>query len=387
MSEQLEQLELKPQIREFVDRANLEEWQKLNIDQRAQIITALQRFGVIDHVKIIGLTWMLDCKALNIVEEQRLQSTITSLRDAVRVKIDKLKKPQIPDLELPPPPPRKPNPQLMRTTERPLDPLEMAHRFQKRGINLFTLREAWSNFYLQSGYWHSGREKTTPLPIISEKSMQQFEEALKSGVIDCIALDDGRLGDGQALHRLTGLHKSNIPELDKSVSANNTQIRQLLEANQPQLKIAQTKRDKKDFRKAKRETEQTIITNAQENNKGKDRRVRLIGFSIEGNNQLNIQYAIQQLKQPGWSAMSIGTINRVLSYLYSQDPSSAYDFLEKHPHAMFANNFTTEGRCVGFEIIHPPSVDVPIATPHMYRSIFTINGQTPFIPVLVGSAK
>ncbi|MCC7196597.1 hypothetical protein IT413_00195 [Candidatus Peregrinibacteria bacterium] len=386
MSHLLEQPVLKPEIQKFVQESGTDEWRKLNTDQRYQILHALQRFGILSDIDFIGLNWLLEAKALDVLSEKHLKEKIDSIRRTVQQKTAS-NLPEIPDLVI-----KKPAPitSLAKLQERMVDPNEMAERFKKFGINLFGKRLEWGSYYLHTKYWHPGEEKTLHIPSISESSMQQFEDALKNRVIDTVAFNDRRLGDGQALHRLTDLNNPHfIKELDQSANADASKLRQLILINEPHHQATLiTKRDKKFLRKAKKDTEQYVIRQINEERKQRGRspnKVQLIGFSVGGGEQPNIQNFSTKLTKPGWTGMDIGTINRILAFLSETDPAAAQAFVAINGEAHFANNFTQDGKAIGFEFCQIADDNSFIATPKRYGSIFTTNNHAPYIPMLVGT--
>jgi hypothetical protein len=385
MSYQLEQPVLKPEIQKFVQTADSDAWRKLNQDQRYQILHALQRFGVLSDTGFISLNWLLEAKALDLVSEKYLKEKINGIRKAVQEKLNAIL-PVIPDLDLPK---RDVKPELARPEERMLDINEMEERFKKFGINLFKTRLKWGGFYIRNKYWKPGEPKSLPIPSISEYSMQQFESALETRQIDTIAFDDCRLGEGQALHHLTDLNNPYlIKVLDQSRQASPKKLRELLLINEPLPQGTHTtKRDKKFLRKAKEDTERLVIKqiNQEQTLRGRTQKpIQLIGFSISGAEHYDIPTTAEKFRQPGWTAMSIGTINRILAFLTAKDPEAARAFLSVNSEAHFTNNFTAEGKPIGFEICEIPQGNTIIATPKPRRNIFATNNQSPFIPVLVG---
>lgn len=385
MSYQLEQPVLKPEIQKFVQTADSDAWRKLNQDQRYQILHALQRFGVLSDTGFISLNWLLEAKALDVASEKYLKEKIDGIRKAVQEKsIATL--PVIPDLDLPK---HDIKPALARPEERMLDINEMEERFKKFGIDLFKTRLKWGGFYIRNKYWKPGEPRVLHIPSISEASMHQFEDALQSRKIDSIAFDDCRLGDGQALHHLTDFNNPYlIKELDQSSQASPQKLRELLLINEPLPQGTHaTKRDKKFLRKAKEDTEKLVIrqVNHEQNLRGRSQKpIQIIGYSVSGSERYDIPTTAEKFRQPGWTAMSIGTINRLLAYLTAKDPEAARAFLSINSDAHFANNFTTEGKPIGFEICEVPQDKTIIATPKPRRNIFATNNQSPFIPVLVG---
>lgn len=382
MSYELEQPVLKPQIQEFVENAEPEAWRKINADQRYQILHALQRFGVLSDTGFISLNWLLEAKALDIASEKYLKEKIDGIRRAVKEKTAK-NLPVIPDLVIKR---SAPKPTLATISEKMVSPKEMDERFKKLGINLEAKRLDWGRFYMRSKYWQSGESRALHITSISEASMQQFEDALRNRLIDTVAFDDQRLGDGEAVHRLTGLENHYlIDELNQSSNADAAKLRQLVLINEPlPIGIKTTRRDRKFLHKSKKDTEQFVIGQVnKEKRPHNPKAVRLIGFSVGGGEHHTIQNMAQKLTQPGWNGMSIGTINRILAFLSEKDPDAVRGFTSMNHDAHFANNFTKEGKPIGFQIC-PVDEDL-IATPKTYRSIFTTKHHSPYIPMLVGS--
>lgn len=381
MSYELEQPVLKPQIQEFVEKAEPEAWRKINADQRYQMLHALQKFGVLSDVNFISLNWLLEAKTLDIASEKYLKEKIDSIRRAVKEKTA-ASLPVIPDLPIKR---RARKPELATISEKMVDPKEMDERFKKFGIDLEAKRLDWGRFYMHSKYWQPGEPRALRIPSISETSMQQFEDALRNRLIDTIAFDDQRLGDGDAVQRLTDLNNEYlIDALNQSSNAEASRLRQLILINEPlPIGVKTTKRDRKFLHKSKKDTEQFVIGQVnKEKNQRNSKAVRLIGFSVGGGEHHTIQNMAQKLTQPGWNGMSIGTINRILAFLSEKDPDAVRGFASMNHDAHFANNFTDEGKPVGFSFC---AVDEDlIATPKTYRSIFTTKHHSPFIPMLVG---
>lgn len=380
MSYEFEQPVLKPQIQEFVEKAEPEAWRKINADQRYQILHALQKFGVLSDVNFISLNWLLEAKTLDIASEKYLKEKIDGIRRAVKEKTAAAL-PVIPDLPIKK---RTRKPELATISEKMVDPKEMDERFKKFGINLEAKRLDWGRFYMHSKYWQPGEPRALRISPISETSMQQFEEALRNRLIDTVAFDDQRLGDGDAVQRLTDLNNEYlIDELNQSSNANASRLRQLILINEPlPIGVKTTKRDRKFLHKSKKDTEQFVIGQVnKEKNQHNSKAVRLIGFSVGGGEHHTIQNMAQKLTQPGWNGMSIGTINRILAFLSEKDPDAVRGFASMNHDTHFANNFTGEGKPIGFSLC---AVDEDlIATPKTYRSIFTTKHHSPYIPMLV----
>ncbi len=189
---------------EIAARGNAELYRTMPGNIREQLLLFLRKIGLSEtHVVLFNM--LVEDKHPNVSTLRKLEE----ISDVIRTRAIKSimaadqieKKPATSQ-------PKKENREMSRNPHRLLGAEEISARFLKLGVNVEKLVQDWEEFYATTHFSKAVQksmvieEYTLDLPAVTDRAMEAFEKAYRTGKIDCFMIDDARIGDGTTLRSL-----------------------------------------------------------------------------------------------------------------------------------------------------------------------------------------
>ncbi len=188
-------------LQEIAIRGNIDIYRGLPEYTRMHLLGFLKRSGIADH-RVLLLDMMLQERQPDILITQRLEAIIDEVRGEVISKTMREEQAKRRTAEKPRP---AENAAIIKNPNRMLSAAEILQRFKKLGVDFYKMMKEWESFYATHRFGQRVKKLSRdenyqlPVPSITNKAMEAFEQAHREGHINTFMIDDARVADGTTL--------------------------------------------------------------------------------------------------------------------------------------------------------------------------------------------